>query len=366
VGLSFGYGALGSLPKIRNCRVRRASSFDRSGGNADYILIPPGETKCFAQLSGAGVIRHIWLGGGADEAHYHRKVLLRIYWGGEQNPSVEVPLGDFFGVGHGAVGSFFSLPLSIYVADNPTRPSRNCWFPMPYDDGARFELVNECNAPYIHYFHIDYEEHETIPDDVGRFHAQWRRENPAKSVGQSADAREREIKNITGTENYVILDAKGRGQYVGCVLSIQGLSPGWWGEGDDMIFVDDEIGEDGSLRWPPSIHGTGTEDYMCFSYEFPVRDTAYGLYHGVSLSGAVRQNEWETLSGKSNQWSVYRFHIQDPIPFQRRIKVTCEHGHGNDRADDWSSVAYWYQLEPHAPFPKMLPVSERLPRLPTI
>jgi len=359
--LSFGYGALGSLPRLRHCRVRRASSYDRSGGNADYIFVQPGETKCFAQLPGAGVIRHIWFGGGADEAYYHRKVLLRMYWDGEQSPSVEVPLGDFFGVGHGAASSFYSLPLSMYIADSSTRPTRNCWFPMPYAEGGSLELVNEGTVPYVHYFHIDYEEHQTVPDEVGRFHARWRRENPTKPVARPAEGSE--IKNLTATENYIILDAKGRGQYVGCVLSVQGLSPGWWGEGDDMIFVDEEIREDGSLKWPSGIHGTGTEDFMNFSYEFPVRDTAYGLYHGVSLPGALRQNDWGTLSGKSNQWSVYRFHIQDPIPFKKRIVVTCEHGHGNDRADDWSSVAYWYQLEPHAVFPKMLPVTDRLPRL---
>ena len=171
-----------------------------------------------------------------------------------------------------------------------------------------------------------------------------------------------ELKNTTAAGNYVVLDARGKGQYVGCVLSVEGLSPGWWGEGDDMVFVDEEVADDGAPKWPPAIHGTGTEDFMNFSYEFPVRDTAYGLYHGVSLPGAARQNDWETLSGKSNQWSVYRFHIQDPIPFQQRILVTCEHGHANDRADDWSSVAYWYQAEPHGPFPEMLPVSQRLPK----
>ena len=358
--LSFGYGSLGSLPELRNCRVRRASSYDRSGGNADYVPIQPGEAKCFARLSGAGVIRHIWFGGGADEAHYHRRVLLRMYWDGEKSPSVEVPLGDFFGVGHGSVGNFYSLPLSMYAADSPTRPTRNCWFPMPYSDGAVLELVNECNVPYQHYFYVDYEVHKTIPDGIGRFHAQWRRENPTKPVARPAEGSE--VKNVTGIENYIILDARGRGQYAGCVLSVQGLSPGWWGEGDDMVFVDDEIAEDGSLKWPPCIHGTGTEDFMNFSYEFPVRDTAYGLYHGVSLPGATKQGDWGTLSGKTNQWSVYRFHIQDPIPFQQRIMVTCEHGHGNDRSDDWSSVAYWYQLEPHSAFPEMLPVSGRLPR----
>ncbi len=358
--LAFGYGSLGSLARVRTGRARRASSYDRSGGNADRVFVPPGETRRFAEIAGAGVIRHLWLGGGADEAHYHRKVLLRMYWDGEETPSVEVPLGDFFGVGHGAAGSFYSLPLSMYVADRPGRPTRNCWFPMPFAAGAVLELANEGTAPYAHYFYVDYEEHRAIPGDLGRFHAQWRRENP--TVALAPPPGEAEVKNQAGADNYVILDAAGRGQYVGCVLSVQGLSPGWWGEGDDMVFVDDEVGEDGSLRWPPGIHGTGTEDFMSFSYEFPVRDTAYGPYHGVSLPGALHQNDWGNLAGKSNQWSVYRLHIEDPIPFERRIVVTCEHGTGNDRADDWSSVAFWYQFEPHAAFPPMPPVPERLPR----
>jgi hypothetical protein len=123
--LSFGYGALGSVAALRNCRVRRASSYDRSGGNADFVRIPASETVGFAELPGAGVIRHIWFGGGG-EIDYARKVLLRMYWDGETTPSVEVPLGDFFGVGHAAVGSYYSAPFSMYVADYAANPTRNC------------------------------------------------------------------------------------------------------------------------------------------------------------------------------------------------------------------------------------------------
>jgi hypothetical protein len=248
--LPIGYGALGSLPRIRDCRARRASSYDRSGGNADFIRVAPGETKAFAELPGAGIVRHIWLGGGSNEEHYHRKLLIRIYWDGENRPSVDVPLGDFFGVGHAAVGSFFSLPLSMYVADSSTRPTRNCWFPMPFSRGARFELVNEGEREYSHYFYINYEEHPSVPDDLGRFHAQWRRENPTTPEPPPGDGSE--IRNVTGTGNYVILEAQGRGQYVGCVLSVQGLSPGWWGEGDDMVFV---FVSDGAARAVPEDAG---------------------------------------------------------------------------------------------------------------
>ncbi|MEM2240489.1 MAG: glycoside hydrolase family 172 protein [Candidatus Bathyarchaeia archaeon] len=167
--------------------------------------------------------------------------------------------------------------------------------------------------------------------------------NPTKAV--MFRGGEDEI-NLTGEENYVILDAEGRGCYVRCVFNVHNLSTGWWGEGDVMIFVDDE-------KWPPSFHGTGTEGYFCSSYGFP-HGGYCGSFAGVSLAGNP-----EDYTGK---WSVYRFHIEDPIVFHKSIKVTIEHGHANNRSDDYSSVAYWYQTEPHKSFPPMPKVGERLPR----
>ena len=343
-----GFGALSNLARIRDCRAKRISSYDRSGGNSDFVVIKGGETATIAHIKRPGCIRHIWLGGGANEDFYHRKALIRMYWDGESHPSVDVPMGDFFGVGHGEVTDYFSLPLSTYRADAPKNPARNCWFPMPFSREAKIELVNDCSEKLIAFFYIDYEEHESIPDDFGRFHAHWRRVNPCTAIHSDGN-------NLTGDDNYVILDAQGKGQYVGCNLSVHNLQPGWFGEGDDMIFVDGE-------KFPPSLHGTGTEDYFLFSYELPVKETAYGLYQGVSLAGSSLQSDWNDLENKSNKWTVYRYHVEDPIPFSKSIRVTVEHGHANDRADDYSSTAYWYQHEPHKPFQKMPEVKDRLPR----
>ena len=259
--LSFGYGALGSLPKLRKCRARRASSYDRSGGNADYMLMKPGEAKCFAQLPGAGVIRHIWLGGGADEVHYHRKVLLRMYWDGEQTPSVEVPLGDFFGVGHGASGSFYSMPLSMYVADSPARPTRNCWFPMPFATHAKITIENDMPGDRVLgqlFFQIDFEKRASLPANTGRLHAQFRRQNPTVL-----------------TEDFVILDdVQGPGMFFGCVMGIRSLGPSWWGEGEVKFYIDGDTDY-------PTICGTGAEDYFLAAYGMY---TFQMPYHGCTLN----------------------------------------------------------------------------------
>jgi hypothetical protein len=158
-------------------------------------------------------------------------------------------------------------------------------------------------------------------------------------------------KNTTGDDNYVILDTEGKGHYVGCVLNIDNFDASnqeytWPGEGDDMFFIDGE-------EWPPSLHGTGTEDYFNAAWGFPSGEYA-GPYHGVSLGSDVQEH--------FGKWSLYRFHIEDPIRFNKSIRATIEHGHANDQGNDYSSVAYWYQLEPHKPLPELPPVIERLPR----
>jgi hypothetical protein len=143
------------------------------------------------------------------------------------------------------------------------------------------------------------------------------------------------------------LEATGRGHYVGCVLNIHNLRDttewNWYGEGDDMIFIDGEA-------WPPSLHGTGTEDY--FNTAWCPTQTYHAPYHGITLPGG---DNW------GGQISLYRFHIEDPVPFERSIRVSIEHGHANKRSDDYSSVAYWYQAEPHEPF-DLAPVEQRAPR----
>ena len=344
-------GLLRDLPKLRNYVRKRESSWDRTGGNNDRIFIAPQERRVIADLKGPGCITHIWMTMDCKERHFLRKVVLRIWWENEKEPSVEVPIGDFFGMGHGLTRNFASLPLAMCPQDGK---GFNSFFPMPFSERARIEVHNECFREKLTlYYYVDYELYPRPEDlgEVGLFHAQWRRENPCDGVVHPPETlHEPGFKgyNLTGEENYVILEAQGRGHYVGCILNVENLGApmawNWYGEGDDMIFVDGE-------KWPPSLHGTGTEDYFncawCPTQEF------VGPYNGILLPGGPN---W---SGKI---TLYRFHLEDPVYFQKSIRVTIEHGHANDRSDDYSSVAYWYQTEPHLDFPPFPPVEKRLPR----
>ncbi|MCL6431304.1 MAG: DUF2961 domain-containing protein [Anaerolineae bacterium] len=345
-----GVSPLSGLATLRDARSHRASSWDRTGGNYDAIVIQPGETATLAEIGGAGCIRHIWFTIACEDRLYLRKLVLRMYWDGEESPSVETPVGDFFGVGHGVAAHFVSLPLNMTCGPGRRRNAgMNCFFPMPFATHARITIENPCQVPVpAFYYYIDYESLAVLPEDQGRFHAQWRCEHPCQPVIHPDP--EKEV-NLTGRDNYVLLEAEGRGHYVGCVLNVDNWNAfhqryTWFGEGDDMIFIDADT-------WPPSLHGTGTEDYFCEAWGFPSGAYA-GPYHGVSLAGDAQ--EW------SGQWSLYRFHIEDPVHFRERLRVTIEHGHANDQGNDYSSVAYWYQTEPHAPFPPLPEVEKRLPR----
>ena len=358
--MNMGISALRGLVYPRPGRSRRASSWDRAGGNRDFVRIEPGETKTLAAIEGAGCIQHLWLTINAGDPHYLRTTVLRIYWDGEATPSVETPVGDFFGVGHARAAHFASLPLNMVTGDGPlahNQAAMNCFFPMPFAHGARVTLSNESAQPISHgYYYVDYEE-RPVAEDVLRFHAQWRRELPTPaSMDLAQPGLEFEATNgrpnLDGAGNYTLLEAEGRGHYVGCVLSVDHLNPipnfGWFGEGDDMIFIDGET-------WPPALHGTGTEDYFCAAWGYP--SGAYSApYHGVSLAGPTTGPL--AYSGK---WTMYRFHIEDPVVFQRSIRVTIEHGHDNVHANDYASVAYWYQAEPHKPFAALPAVDQRLP-----
>lgn len=340
---------LGGLARLRNCTTRRVSSWDRTGGNDDRLHVLPGETTLLANIAGAGCINHIWCTIACDEADYLRKIVLRAYWDGETNPSIEAPVGDFFGMGHAKTRNFWSLPLQMSPEDGR---AFNSFFPMPFAGGARLEISSDCSdEEVLFYYYVDYETYAELPDGLGRFHAQRRRVNPCAGIddtGMSNEQFKAGGSNVTGVENYVILDAEGQGHYVGCNLNIHNLryteEDNWYGEGDDMIFVDGEA-------FPPSLHGTGTEDYFNTAW-CPTQEYS-SPYHGMTLGGGPN---W------SGQVSFYRFHIEDPISFSKSIRVTIEHGHNNHRSDDYSSTAYWYQAEPHKPFPALLPVAERLPR----
>ncbi|MDZ7260573.1 MAG: DUF2961 domain-containing protein [candidate division KSB1 bacterium] len=309
------------MPELKTYTAHRISSYDTTGGNRDALFIPAGKTVTLARIPGPGCITHIWCTIAA-EPFYAKKIVLRMYWDGETDPSVEAPIGDFFGVGHGLDRNYTSLPFTVTSHGR----ARNCFFPMPFRKSAKIEVTNEGSEPVqAFYYYIDYRTYKALDEDVAYFHAQYRQEMPCQPG-----------------KNYLFLEAEGQGHYVGVSLSILNRAPGWWGEGDDMIYVDGEQ--------KPSFHGTGSEDYFC---------DAWGMRESQSLFyGCPLQEEGYDIGDKA---TVYRFHIADPIPFKKSLKVTIEHGHANDRADDFSSVAYWYQKEPHKKFATMPPVSERLP-----
>jgi hypothetical protein len=348
-------GGLSHLHLQRKARRRRASSTDVTGGNADGYPLQAGETKVMMDVRGAGCIRHIWFTLHSLEEHYLRKCVLRMWWDGEEHPSVEAPVGDFFGVGHAAIANYWSLPMNTNTGGDSVERHRmgmNCFFPMPFGKGARITVENQGEKPLRSvYWYVDYEEYPNLPENALRFHASWKRENPFAAAHDITKPPKEGAFNKDGKRNYVILDARGEGHYVGCNLSVDHLNPhrgfSWFGEGDDMIFVDGEE--------MPSIVGTGTEDYFCYAWGYP-GGLSSTPYHGVTVVGALEGKQ--IYSGK---WTMFRFHVEDPVQFEKSIKVTIESGHANVHANDVASTAYWYQREPHARFAALLPVEKRLP-----
>jgi hypothetical protein len=351
----FSTASLQQLPHLRDYKSRRASSFDVSGGNQDWWTIPAGESSVIFRTQSAGCIKHIWMTVGGDDL-FPRQAVIRIWWDGESEPSVECPLGDFFGMAFGKFKNFVSAPLQLSPEDGR---GMNCWWPMPFDS-AKIEIENECGNPLNVYFYIDWEDYSNAPapmsSEIARFHCQWRRENPTDGwITERVNAENvyryhRDTKNLSDEGNYVILYAQGSGVYVGCHLDIDCFERhgnDWYGEGDDMIVVDGE-------PWPPRLHGTGTEDYFCTAWG-PTQEYC-APYHGITLNSGDEEWRWR---GKN---SCYRFHIEDPVRFEESIRVSIEHGHANKMRNDYCSTAYWYQTEPHAPFQALPAVEERAVR----
>lgn len=365
--------SLDTLFLLHSCRSRRRSSYDVTGGNHDWMDFKPGECKTFAEMEGPGIVRHFWCTCLAsseetgEEAFTLRKLVLRIYWDDETEPSVEVPLGDFFGIGFGLKKSYFCEAFAVTPQDGR---GMNCYFPMPFAKRARFTLQNDCDNPCNFYFYVDYEEYDALPEqEIGYFHAQWNRESnthgwaplePGLLEREKANVPEEPawlpkawlVKNTDGKDNYVILDAVGKGKFVGCNLNIDVFQPQaneWYGEGDDMFFLDGE-------PWPPSLHGTGTEDYFC---------TAFGPSQEFCFpwNGITRYSGDQAGFRYGGKNSMYRLHIKDPICFEKSLLFSIEHGHANKLSNDYSSTAYWYQLEPHKPFPPLPDREGRLPRV---
>ena len=303
------------------------------------VVIKKHTTYTIAEIDGSGAIQHIWM----TPTGNWRYSILRFYWDDETNPSVEVPAGDFFCMGWGK----FAQLRSLAVVVNPGS-GFNCYWPMPFRKKCRITMENIDNADMVLYYQVDYTLTE-VPKDAGYFHAQFRRVNP-----------------LPFKKDYVLVDSiRGKGQYVGTYMAYGSNKNGWWGEGEIKFFMD------GDTEFP-TINGTGTEDYFYGAYDF---DTQKKDKDGVETSNYTEFTGPYTglpqvLRGDGHydiaqRFGLYRWHIMDPIRFDKDLKVTIQDlgWHSDGRymplQDDIASVVFWYQSEPHNPFPK-LPAKDQL------
>lgn len=317
----------------------KQSSYDTTGGNSDRWPIPGGAVKEVFTVQGAGVITHVWFTIAARSGDHLKELVLRAYWDGAAKPSVEVPIGDFFGLNLGA----YQIYESQYLACSPGR-SLNCYFAMPYRSSARLTVTNEGTQDVNSFYsNIDYMSVPRLPDDALYFHAQYRQAAPCVPVASAGPKV-----NLDGRNNYVYMETRGRGHLMGVTLGVLQNANGWWGEGDEMIFVDDES--------KPAINGTGSEDYFLGSWDFGGRDGA--IPFGYAMYGAPLIVNAERTGGR---YCCYRWHGDNPVTFERYLRHTMEHGHANDRGDNFFSCAYWYQTTPFTDFPPLPPVATRIP-----
>jgi hypothetical protein len=304
------------LPRLKDFSAHRVSSANRFvGSNDDSKRIMPGETFVMADLKGPGVVSHIWLTVADNEYAWPRLVRFRVYYDGKKTPSIDVPLGDFFGVGHGYDRNLDSM----VVRNSSFGRARNSYWPMPFGASCKITVTDEGERPVtMFYYHVDWQQHPSLPDDLGYLHAYYRQERPA----------------VMG-KNYEFLNVKGSGHYVGTVLNVIQAQIGWFGEGDDLFYVD------GAEH--PQIVGTGTEDYV---------NEAWGLRVSTGPWTGTPVAEGELVGARL---TGYRWHIPDPIPFTKSLWAGIEHAgwtynaDGSPRSgfeqrpDYFSSVAFWYQ-----------------------
>lgn len=375
---------LSSVAKRKVGRTARVSSYDHSGLNEDAFVVLPGESAVLADIEGPGKITHLWfvqtcrriLGPGLipytksgvammeihnalglsyedSDPDYYRKVLIKMYWDDSETPSVIAPIGDFFCLGNSMAANFQSLPFTVSVKPSEEKKyggsaAFNCYLTMPFNKRARIEVENQGEEAYFQYFYIDYELEPAPyePKELLYFHAHWRRENPTNGWAPNmmqTNSLETQVPNLTG-EGYTVLETTGSGTFIGCNHSVLHHQGTWWGEGDDLIFIDDD-------EWP-SMHGTGGEDY--FTQGWGMQKNAY------PFCGSIIHEE-----DVPNHQVSYRWHLADPIRFDTKLKVKLEHGHANHLRDDWSTTAYWYQSVPSTSL-TIQPVHERLPNRPTV
>lgn len=358
------YGLFSPVCVMRDYKSKRSSTWQRNGGNCDWTVIPAaGGKEVLVEEAGSGCIRHFyWTFVNPDNMatgkeinvrnNIFRGLVLRAYWNGSDEPSIEVPLGDFFGVCNGHYRSIKSLPFVLNSGSKGLSEHEtwgfNCYLPMPFTKGAYIEIENQGEFDSRIWYHVDYECYDSptaLNENTGLLHAVWNRENPTRSLKFPGGY------NLSGSENYIILDTEGSGQFAGYFLTVVNRNPAWWGEGDDMIFID---GED----FPPSIHGTGTEEIFgggaCPDEEYT------GPYTGFHIIENLHGYRWYGTNG------AYRFHIADPIRFYQSIRVTLEHGHDNDLENEYVSTAFWYQSSVNRNIKRLPKLNERLIDFPTL
>jgi hypothetical protein len=294
------------------------------------VVIKAKTTFTLGEIKGPGCIEQIWM----TPTGNWRKTILRFYWDGETEPSVECPVGDFFACGWRQYCQLTSLPVCV----NPGS-AFNCYWRMPFHQSAKVTMENMDEKDMVLYYQMNYTLAD-VPKDAGYFHAQFHREAPLKQKG-----------------TYTILDGvKGQGQYVGTYLAWEVHSPGWWGEGEIKFFMDGD-------KEFPTICGTGTEDYFCGSYDFENPETKKYQIFCTPYTGLAQVIPADKIYEVGQKFGLYRWHIADPVRFEKDLKVTIQAlgwqngGRYLPLEDNIASVAYWYQKEPHAPFPK-LPATE--------
>jgi hypothetical protein len=295
------------------------------------VLVPVDAAESLFEINGAGSIDQLHLAVQSEDPVVLRATLLQIRWDGEEETSVDCPVGDFFGNGFSAI-PYRSLAMGL------TDTGYYSYFPMPFGKRARITIANESHSSPVHVrVRVFWHRADGMAPDVGYFHAKWRRE---RVVGVNLGGH-----NLTGEQNYRVLNAQGAGRFIGLNLNVFNEGLHWWGEGDPMIFVDDDT-------WPPSIHGTGTEEYF---------NDAYGFHQHIESSGAdPAWNEPNVIptsgvllpgigapSGCFGPNAVFAFHFGDSVMFRDRLMVTFEHGTENNRTNDYASTAYWY-ARPHS------------------
>ena len=309
----------------------------------------PHEEVTLCDIKGNGTIRHIWMGGSIAKLDFNkdddrnkllRSTVIRAYWDGQETPGIECPLGDFMGLAHSKVTSYQSAVHSI-----SKYAGLNFWLPMPFCKSARITLTNESDISLTLWYQMDYTINDRHPNDVGRLHVCFQRQNPTIL-----------------TKDFEIMPKRtGKGRYIGAVIGIRTLHPGWWGEGEVKIY------KDGDTEFP-TICGTGSEDYIGLSWG--VQETPF-LYHGCNLdfkSDSVTKVAdivtRKPVDMNREYVSMYRWHIPDPINWKKDCRVTIQQiGYGEtdyyERSDDWSAAAFWYEPIPSQPLPQMPNVVER-------